>query len=79
VDFANLIESVQAGAFDTNDANETVPFTPLGVGATSMSSQLKFTLSANDDANGTTNFEIIPEPATLSLLALGALAMIRRR
>ena len=47
---------------------------------TSIQSKFSFTLSANDQASGTSRFDIIvPEPATLCLLALGGLALLRRR
>lgn len=44
----------------------------------SIQSQFNFTLSAYDSASGTSHFEITPEPATLSLLVLGGLAILRR-
>lgn len=45
-----------------------------------MESQFKFVLSPGDQASGTSAFLIIPEPATLSVLALGALVLgLRRR
>jgi hypothetical protein len=41
---------------------------------------MKFTLSAGDQASATSRFEVVPEPATMSLLALGGIAtLIRRR
>jgi hypothetical protein len=44
----------------------------------SIQSQFDFTLSPYDSASGTSHFEITPEPATLSLLVLGGLAILRR-
>jgi hypothetical protein len=45
-----------------------------------MSSQFKFTVSANDQATGTSVYVItIPEPASLGLLVLGGLGLLRRR
>ena len=44
----------------------------------SIQSQYSFSLTPYDSASGTSHFEITPEPATLSLLALGALAILRR-
>ncbi len=45
----------------------------------SIQSQYYFELTPYDSASGTSHFEVTPEPATLSLLALGALALLRRR
>ena len=44
-----------------------------------MQAQYSFTLSAEDQASGTSNFLIIPEPAGLTLLALGAIGALARR
>lgn len=45
-----------------------------------METEYKFVLSAGDQASGTSAFLIIPEPATLSVFALGALLLgLRRR
>jgi hypothetical protein len=32
-----------------------------------------------DSASGTSTFVVVPEPATMSLLGLGALSLIRRK
>jgi hypothetical protein len=40
---------------------------------------VQFTLTHDDLASGTNSFEVIPEPSTLALVALGALSMLRRR
>jgi hypothetical protein len=43
-----------------------------------MSTQFRFSLSPFDTASGTSNFEIIPEPASVALLGLIGLALLRR-
>lgn len=54
---------------------ETIPDTVWAI-----QSEYKFTLSALDSASGTSTFEIVPEPASLLLVALGgAFCLIRRR
>lgn len=49
----------------------------------SIQSEWHFKVSANDDATGSSRFDVIgietPEPATLSLLAVGGLLALRRR
>ena len=42
-------------------------------------SQFHFTVSANDQATGTSVYVITPEPTSLALLALGGLGLLRRR
>ena len=44
-----------------------------------MQAQYSFTLSAMDLASSTSNYLIVPEPAGLALLALGAVVLLRRR
>lgn len=50
----------------------------LSVIINSMEAEFNFTLSALDQASGTSRFEVIPEPTSMSLLALGALSLLRR-
>lgn len=46
---------------------------------TNIQGKLAFILSAEDTVEGTARFEVVPEPATLTLLVLGGLAALRRR
>jgi len=54
-------------------------YAPVGADVDDMQAQVKFTLSARDLASGTTQYEIVPEPSALVLLALGGLSLIRRK
>ncbi len=84
--FADLLpNSVIAGAFDSNSANDSFPgggaFSPIGSAVSDMSSRYRFSLSANDDASGTSTYEIrpVPAPGAIALLGLGGLLSGRRR
>ena len=47
---------------------------------TSIQSEFKFKLTAQDSAAGTSEFSVTPEPATICLMGLGAgLALLRKR
>jgi len=79
--FQNLIGTVTADPFSTGDSNEAFPavgFTGIGASLTDIQSDWNFTLSAGDIAAGTSEFEIIPAPAT-AVLGLAGLAGLRRR
>ena len=80
--WASLTGSFAASANRTKTFADAYPAdnsVPIVDTLYNIQSQYYFQLSAYDSATGTSHFEITPEPATLSLLALGGLALLRRR
>jgi hypothetical protein len=82
--FADLIAGpVSAPAFDSETASGSSPgggmFAPIANPVSDMSARFNFTLTANDEASGTSTFEIVPAPGAIALLGLGGLAAARRR
>lgn len=80
--FADLVSGFSANSGNSKSSSENEPpsgFDNIGTPVTSIQSSAYFTLTANDLASGTNGFEVIPEPSTLALVALGALSMFRRR
>ena len=79
--FGNLVRgfSISSGTL-TNDENKPLSGSEVISGSvSSIESEFYFSLSARDSASGTSTFVVIPEPATMSILALGALALISRK
>lgn len=81
--FANLVDDQAYGPFDSNALGEDSPlgggFDVIAGSVSDMSSSFSLTVSANDQASGTSVYVIIPEPASLALLVGGALMAMRRR
>ena len=84
--WASLLDNVLCPVDQTAVSGARLPGLGRQVFATTVSSiqsQFKFSLTANDMASGTSRFDVIPipEPATLTLLLLGGglAAFIRRR
>jgi hypothetical protein len=73
--------TVPAGTSSKSDSANypAAGYAAVGADVSDMSAQVKFSLTAKDLASGTTQYEIVPEPSALVLLALGGLSMIRRR
>jgi len=63
----------------TSDNYPADGYAAVGADVSDMAAKVKFTLSARDLASGTTQYEIVPEPSALALLALGGLSMLRRK
>ena len=62
-----------------SDSGNTGGWIPIVDTVSSMQAQYSFILSAEDQASGTSNFLIVPEPAGFALLALGGVVLMRRR
>jgi len=84
--FADLIAGpVAAPAFDSTTASEESPggglYSAVTGSVSDMSSRFRFSLTANDDASGTSSYEIrpVPAPGAIALLGLGGLLAGRRR
>lgn len=84
--FSDLLTNpVVAGAFDTASASDSSPgggaFSPIGVPLNDQSARFRFTLSANDQASGTSTYETrpIPAPGAVALLGIAGLVARRRR
>ncbi len=82
VGWADLVGSLSALVDNTAIGNERMPLLGRQVipaTVSSIQSEFKFILSAGDSISATSRFYVIPEPATMSLLGIGALALLRRR
>ena len=81
--FVGLIPGVAAGPGGVNSVFVDHPgggaYLNIGGPIVDMSTSFKFSLSPFDQANGTSVFEVIPEPAALMSMALVGLALLRRR
>jgi hypothetical protein len=80
--WANLVRTFSVtGNTLTNDEFQGTPGSPMVINdtLTSIESNFYFTLTAKDSASGTSNFTVVPEPATIALLGLGVLAMLKKR
>lgn len=80
--FQNLIDTpIVALAHDSNSSSQSFPlagFHNIGTTLTDIEAQWKFSLTAGDIASGTSEFTVIPAPASAAL-GLVALAGLRRR
>jgi len=63
----------------TSESGNTGGWVLIPDTVSNMQAQYSFTLSAMDLASSTSNYLIVPEPAGLALLALGAVVLLRRR
>jgi len=84
-EWANLLSSLSAGADSSNSANDRRPaagWETISADVSSIEAEYWFTLTSEDKvdvASGTSRFEVVPEPATLGLMALGLGVMLSLR
>lgn len=80
--YENLLPGFDAGSDMTltqSQRRPTATYDNISGTVSSMQTEFNFVLSALDQASGTSRFEVIPEPTSMSLLALGALSLLRRK
>ncbi len=77
-DAANILPGPAVGP-DDGTAVSAPLLAPVPGTVTNISSEWDFTLSANDEASGTSVYCLVPEPCTMGLLAVGGLFVLRRR
>jgi hypothetical protein len=84
--FSNLIAGplVEPAAFGSESTNQSFPaapgaFTTVVGSVSNLSTIWDFTVTANDQASGTSVFVLTPAPGSVALLGLGGLVLGRRR
>jgi hypothetical protein len=77
--FANLVSGYSAPSGASPTGYEQTGTEVISGSVSSIESEFRFTLSARDSASGTSTFAVIPEPATIAILAIGALSLIRKK
>ncbi len=77
--FADQLVGFGAGVNGTNTLDHNGSHTLIAGVVSSIETDFSFTVSAGDNAGGTSRYEIIPTPGTLALVGLGGLVMGRRR
>jgi hypothetical protein len=81
-DFTQLVKTFGAGVGQSQSASGNDPllgYRLVGGNVSDISSAVHFKVTAGDLASGTNFYEVVPEPSSLALLGLGALALFRRR
>jgi hypothetical protein len=76
--FADLVSSFSIPS-GTSDRDEDSGSVNIGGTVTSVESEFYFKLTGKDAASGTSTFTVTPEPATIALLGLGGLVLLRRK
>ena len=77
--FADLVSPVSAAPDGTMTTSNHFPLSgtaPVPGTVTNILSEFNFTLSPNDSASGTSIFRVVPEPSSIALALVGALALL---
>jgi len=76
--YANLVSGFSTSS-GTNTGYEEKGADVISGNVSSIESEFYFTLSAKDSASGTSTLVVVPEPATVAILAIGVLSLVRKK
>jgi hypothetical protein len=84
--YANLVNGFTIGPNTSSTLSERLPLVAPATNTipsvSSITAEFDFSLTANEQASGTSRFDVeqgVPEPATMSLLVMGGMALLARR
>jgi hypothetical protein len=84
--YADLVSGFTIGPNTSSTLSERDPLVAPGTNTipsvSNITAEFDFTLTANEQASGTSRFDVeqgVPEPATMSLLVMGGMALLARR
>jgi hypothetical protein len=78
--FADLVETPYPnGIVGPATVMDTTGWQQIPGSVSTMQAKWRFFVSAGGSATGSSDFSVIPEPATILLLGIGGLALLRRR
>ena len=80
--FADLLSGFGVPADDGasySDRNPASGLVLIGGSVSSITGAFSFGLTAGEEVNGTSNFTVVPEPATIILLTVGGFGLLRRK
>ena len=77
--FSELLGTLSIANKGTISANANSGFQAIGGTVTDIQASYSFTLSKNDSASGTSQFEVVPEPSVFAMMVFGLISLVLAR